>query len=937
MPHTPGPKVKRLTSTLQLNNQHPGRETGPRYAWRALLLAASIAALALLVLFPAADAQNAAGKTLHSSPGATGTGHEQVAPRSSAPVGSRLDTGGVLKVLPLGIFTTTYDFTPGQIYTLFDGPISGSSNAAVMDFNGFGGGSAHVQNAWLECGFNPVAITDSEWAAWCPSESSILGAEGPTEYWVGATSPDSGPYYDSKLQGGSGLAGWWLQGSTTVTSGTCVSYSQLQAGQVFDVPVMDAFYDGGGYFSVFHLRNLPKFELVNTSFNCNPPPGQPMTWHIEGRYSPDPATATATSTATPATTATRTTTPTNTATITPSGPTNTATATPTATPGCPGGWSVVLSPNAGSSGNYLWDLAAISAADIWAVGYYSDTLNQTLTMHWDGAGWSIVPSPNSNTTERNRLTGVAAISANDVWAVGYYGPQSAEQALVMHWNGSQWSLVSSPGPAASVRLSRVAAVSANDVWAVGYSGTQTLVEHWNGTVWSLVPSPNPAVDSAQLSDLAIVSANDIWAVGSGYTLSDNRVHPLTMHWNGSVWSIVPSPEISGESQQIASVSAVSSTDVWAVGARSNPNPPVTLHWDGAAWTLVPSPGPGTASNLLEAVAAISHNDVWAVGYYNSGGGLNQALAMHWDGAAWSVFGQPASTGIELEAVAALSANNVWAIGNDFSSTPPHTFTERYLSSCTGPSPTPTPCLACNTNTPTRTPTATPTRTHTISPTASHTPTSPATYTPTRTNTPTAVPTLCLPVSWTNRVNVTATGNTIKKTGGAGSTWDAGAVSDQAILSGDGYVQATVDVTGTYRMFGLSNGDSSVLHTDIDFAAYLAGNSLKVYEGGLSKGTFGTLVPGDVVKVGVQAGVVRYYLNATPVYTSSLSPTYPLLLDTAINSLGGQVYNAYICGTAFAPSISPTPTPSPPSITATPTATPPSITCGPAAWTGAANV
>ena len=89
-------------------------------------------------------------------------------------------------------------------------------------------------------------------------------------------------------------------------------------------------------------------------------------------------------------------------------------------------------------------------------------------------------------------------------------------------------------------------------------------------------------------------------------------------------------------------------------------------------------------------------------------------------------------------------------------------------------------------------------------------------------------------------------------------------------------------------------DASVLHTDIDFAAYLAGSSLKVYEGGASKGTFGTLAVGDVVKVAVQGGTVRYYLNNALVYTSTLAPTYPLLLDTAINSLGGKVYNAYIC-------------------------------------------
>jgi hypothetical protein len=51
-------------------------------------------------------------------------------------------------------------------------------------------------------------------------------------------------------------------------------------------------------------------------------------------------------------------------------------------------------------------------------------------------------------------------------------------------------------------------------------------------------------------------------------------------------------------------------------------------------------------------------------------------------------------------------------------------------------------------------------------------------------------------------------------------------------------------------------------------------------------------------VGVQGGVVRYYLNNVVVYTSGATPTYPLLLDTAINSTGGKVYNATICAYSF---------------------------------------
>ena len=63
-------------------------------------------------------------------------------------------------------------------------------------------------------------------------------------------------------------------------------------------------------------------------------------------------------------------------------------------------WSVVTSPNAGTGSNYLYGVAAVSVSDIWAVGYYTTTgtLQQTLTLHWDGAAWTQVPSPSPGST-----------------------------------------------------------------------------------------------------------------------------------------------------------------------------------------------------------------------------------------------------------------------------------------------------------------------------------------------------------------------------------------------------------------------------------------------------------------------------------------------------------------------------------------------------------
>ncbi len=107
------------------------------------------------------------------------------------------------------------------------------------------------------------------------------------------------------------------------------------------------------------------------------------------------------------------------------------------------------------------------------------------------------------------------------------------------------------------------------------------------------------------------------------------------------------------------------------------------------------------------------------------------------------------------------------------------------------------------------------------------------------------------------------------------------------------MEITASETTTWRMIGLSNGDTNQDFTDIDFAAYLAGGSLCVYEAGAGRGCFGSFSTGDTIRVAVESGVVKYKKNGTVVYTSSVSPTYPLLADSAIWSNGGTIANAMI--------------------------------------------
>jgi hypothetical protein len=58
-------------------------------------------------------------------------------------------------------------------------------------------------------------------------------------------------------------------------------------------------------------------------------------------------------------------------------------------------------------------------------------------------------------------------------------------------------------------------------------------------------------------------------------------------------------------------------------------------------------------------------------------------------------------------------------------------------------------------------------------------------------------------------------------------------------------------------------------------------SSQVYEAGALRGTFGTYTTGDVLRVAVEGGVVKYRKNGTLLYTSTVAPTYPLLVDTSL--------------------------------------------------------
>jgi hypothetical protein len=297
------------------------------------------------------------------------------------------------------------------------------------------------------------------------------------------------------------------------------------------------------------------------------------------------------------------------------------------------------------------------------------------------------------------LHAVAAVSSRDIWAVGCSGSCNGPDSLILHWNGTTWSKVASPDPGPGLdELTGVSVVSASDVWAVGYDCDKancdaegnvwsTLILHWNGTKWSTVASPDPSATTNQLFGVTAVSADDVWAAGAETpNPATLKSATLILHWNGTKWSRVSSPNVSGASNTIYGVDANSATSAWAVGNECDffacPYPGVTtgtliLHWNGKTWSKVSSPSPGEENNVLFGVSAVTSDDAWAVGDTSGGNG---SLVMHWNGTKWSRVASPdpGSQFNDLQAVSAASASDVQAAGNQLGADLPYaTLTEHW--------------------------------------------------------------------------------------------------------------------------------------------------------------------------------------------------------------------------------------------------------------------
>jgi hypothetical protein len=222
--------------------------------------------------------------------------------------------------------------------------------------------------------------------------------------------------------------------------------------------------------------------------------------------------------------------------------------------------------------------------------------------------------------------------------VGLYSPDGSTQlTLAEAWNGTSWSIQATPNPSGSpfAHLVGVDCFSASTCTAVGsyYDGSNylTLAEAWNGTTWSIQPTPNRA-GSNSLSGIACPTASICMAVGSSNGATNVA---LAEAWDGTSWSVksVPTPS-GGASPNLAAISCPASAQCTAVGNyySSDFTSGMTLGevWNGTHWSVQRPRNPaGSTQSILSGISCPATTQCIAVGGYFSVS--EKTLAEKWSG------------------------------------------------------------------------------------------------------------------------------------------------------------------------------------------------------------------------------------------------------------------------------------------------------------------
>src|SRR5258708_3994521 len=225
---------------------------------------------------------------------------------------------------------------------------------------------------------------------------------------------------------------------------------------------------------------------------------------------------------------------------------------------------------------------------------------------------------------------------------------------------------------ADISLFGVSCGPATSCPAVGQESTAAnrgsdLPQAWNGRI---LPGPGTHSSDSVLRSVSCSTANICIAVGQKRidTAVPAKEVSLTETWNGTRWTVVPSPSPGTSVNDLTGLSCPGHRTCvaagWLLNGRSPFSQPLAMRWDGGKWRLLHplSAGPVTA---LDGISCAHPAGCMAIGAYLGKSGTHGLLAESWNGTRWRVLRTAALVPAEanLLAISCPRPGRCVAVGN----------------------------------------------------------------------------------------------------------------------------------------------------------------------------------------------------------------------------------------------------------------------------------
>ncbi|MCW2495517.1 hypothetical protein [Jatrophihabitans sp.] len=224
----------------------------------------------------------------------------------------------------------------------------------------------------------------------------------------------------------------------------------------------------------------------------------------------------------------------------------------------------------------------------WCLAVATNQTGGPLTLLWNGVSWSLGAAPVA--TGRFPAGAVSCVSPTFCMTVGSSSLVFRHRTMAQVWDGSTWHLLSTAEAAGTLTsaLASVSCSSTTSCTAVGEyhldsNRIRALAEHWNGTSWSV--SSTPAAPIGDSDALTAVSCAPGHALCVAIGTSTSRAKSLLEMTNGTRWKVSgASIPASDPLTAVACPSAALCIAVAANGARES--------LDSGDWLWNPTPAPG---------------------------------------------------------------------------------------------------------------------------------------------------------------------------------------------------------------------------------------------------------------------------------------------------------------------------------------------------------